>query len=272
MLLFRQYTFGELYELITKQVIMTGGMESQHAETFLAFLLVDVITPIRDLTAIRHFQMGHKKVVIALQEFDPTGKCYGIGADTHFHNQGGNFAPVFEYYMSNDITDDPYCILENATKIKLKKIEFSTLLSRTMVSGGVAFVANEIPGQVQQLVNSPNKQQYTVGLAICRELSIKYPGIYDSLINQCIVRRINWSQHQRDEFNTPQRAKIARECKPKWVAPSQPIVVKQKRKRKLAPSEDSESSEPHILSEYEQLRAKNIQRNNERLRSLGLLN
>ena len=162
MLLFRQYTFGELYELITKQVIMTGGMESQHAETFLAFLLVDVITPIRDLTAIRHFQMGHKKVVIALQEFDPTGKCYGIGADTHFHNQGGNFAPVFEYYMSNDITDDPYCILENANKIKLKKIEFSTLLSRTMVSGGVAFVANE----VQQLINSPNKQQYTVGLAL----------------------------------------------------------------------------------------------------------
>ena len=272
MLLFRQYTFGELYEIIAKQVIRTGGMESQHAETFLAFLVVDVITPIRDLTAIRHFQMGHKKAVIALQEFDPTGKCYGIGADTHFHNQAGNFAPVFTYYMSNDITDDPYSILANSNKIKQKKKEFSTLLSRTMLTGGVAFVANEIPGQVQQLVNSPNKQQYTVGLAICRELAVKYPGTYDSLINQCIVRRINWSQHQREEFNTPQRNKIARECKPKWVAPPQPIIVKHKRKREPAPSEDCELSEPYVPSEYEKLRAENIRRNNERLRGLGLLN
>lgn len=265
MLLFRKYTFGELYHLIATKVIVTGGLESQHAETFLAFLLVDIIKPIRDLSLVRHVQVLHKKALIAIQEFDATDKCYGVGEDVHFCNQSQNFAHIDLDEIVNDCTT----LEQQRAKINGKKKDFSVLLSRQMY-GGVTFIANEIPGQVQQLINSSNQEQRRVGMAISKKLVTTYPTTYDSLINQCMVRKTQWSQRQRGNFNSPQRLSLKRECKPEWEAPPQAIPATKKRKKQRQPTTPQSPEQTYQLSEYEQMRMDRVQRNNDKLKQLGL--
>jgi hypothetical protein len=268
LLLFRQYTFAEVYEIIARKVIVDGGLESQHAETFLSFTLVDVIKPVRDLTLVQHVQVLHKKAVIAIQEFD--NKCHGIGEDIHFYNQSQNFVHLDWEEIMKDCSPTS---LELGSKIKSKKLDFSILLSRRMhthCEGGVAYIANEIPGQVQQLINSSKPEQRKVGLAISKELVTTYPTTYDSLINQCMVRKVHWSQRQRENFNSPQRSKLQRKCKREREAtPPKPIRVTKKRRKKKAPTTPQSPEQVYQLSEYEMLRKEKVQRNLNKLKELG---
>ena len=241
-------------------------METQHAETFLSFVLCDIIYPVRDERLTMHYQVRHKKMVIALQEF-LKDDCMGAGEDVHFSNQVGSFAPIPTNYLEE--TEDKYKSLDQLKKIPSLRNKFVLYMSRNTNKKYGRWV-NEISGTLKQLLNGSG-QKKAAGLAICRQLVKAYPGEYDSLVDSShLVGIEGWSvmQHgQHVEDGVVQSRDLARECKAEYIPPPTPIK-KKREKRKKRPETPQQ---PVELSEYEQLRLERIKRNEERLRTLGFL-
>jgi len=239
-------------------------MESQHAETFLSFVLCDIICPVQDERLTMHYQVRHKKMVIALQEF-LKDECMGAGEDVHFSNQVGSFAPIWTYYMKR--TDDENKKLDQAKQVPSFRKKFVLHMSRN-INKKIGRWANEISGTLKQLLNGSGKKK-EAGLAICRQLVKAYPGKYDSLVDSSnLVGIEGWSvmQHgQHGEDGVVQSKDFSRKCKADYIPP--PTPIKKKKKRKKRPESPQP---PHELSEYELLRLERIKRNEERIRNLGL--
>ena len=262
MRLFRNHTFYDIYKIISTRVIPEGsGMESQHAETFLSFVLCDIICPVRDERLTMHYQVRHKKMVIALQEF-LKDECMGAGEDVHFSNQVGSFAPIWTYYMKR--TDDENKTLDQLNKIQSLRNKFALYMSRNINKKYGRWV-NEISGTLKQLLNGSGKKK-EAGLAICRQLVKACPGKYDSLVDSSnLVGIEGWSKKQREENVEVKPRDLSRECKAEYIPPPTPLKKKRKKRKKRPESPQP----PHELSEYELLRLKRIKRNKERLRNLG---
>ena len=162
----------EAYTLIAQDII-TGGMTSIIAESHIALALVSEILGIKpDVTMLGLYQVKFKKMVIAAQEtLEDDNDFIGVGPDGHVKQ-------TFSFFCQKDS-------------------DFILNACRTM-DPQVGWWANELVGQMKQLLEKNSGNGRAVAMEVLLRLAIEFPFQYDGLLNE-LVGEIDWSQKEREK-------------------------------------------------------------------------
>lgn len=249
-------TFDDGYKLVS-QTILDGGQESQIAESHIALAIIDEIVGLpTDMKLKRLYQMKDKKTALALNEtMETNGEFSIVAADEHYIRTAGLFCPK--------------PLKWNGSTRKI----FAHFTSRH-VSPDIGYWANELTGQLGQLLNGGrDSAKREFAQRVFGKFVSDYPGVYDDVVDKLISK--NWSkQHRGEEVieDDELRRNKRRTCR--GEEPQTPTLVpkrKSPRKRKKPEPPSPDPRQNHPKSEYELLRQERVARNNERLKSLGLV-
>ena len=256
------------------------GQHSTHAEAHLQCELLHAIFGLpRDPSIQALLQISHKKMAISLNAVSSEG-YFGAGNDLWVEKLVG-------YFHKSAITAEQLVDGDRTKAIVNAKARFTLSWCRR-VSPAIGRWANELGGTLGQLLRG-SEEERKVGETML-EIMAKHYTEYDELIDS-LVGYNNWCKDVREEEYT-EANQWAIECRATTTAKSSESrkrkrerdallesradVMAERRKKRQINSflrsrlalQPHTSSEPMPMSEYENARERNIERNYARLREL----